>query len=633
MSEYVQAAVFIHDDAGIIFRDELLRNTHGTDITCIDYEDFRQDPGQYLDGVSHMVLSADLGVLKELMGLASSRTISVGLMPLEKQFVLHRCYDIPRDVTEAIALALQDGAAPVDLIYCNDHIVLFKGLIGRIPLLEGRTDRSLLRVFLDGLKDMVSLRLLLFNIKTTGTSQTALSTAASGIEILESPDISFLSRMIAHEHSIQDGMISAVAVAPRSILDYLKLMWVRVFTDPARKKIPDSVGYIRTTGMEIDTEAPMNVNIDGVDLTTTPARLHIEPRALLLNHRMQVKTGSQGHTAELPEKFIVNSLPSGKEIPRSEKAKIPFFTSASEERFKDLFMALRADGKLDTTYIVLMGLSTILATVGLYLNSASVVIGAMLLAPLMAPIISLSMSLLRYDRKLFRQSFWKVSVGIALALGTAFLLTVVSPYQPLTAEMKGRLNPTVLDLVVAIVAGIAGAYTKSFKEILQSLAGVAIAVALVPPLAVAGIGLGRFDLAFFSQSFLLFSTNFIGIILAATFTFRVLGFSPVVRDKRSVVIVSLFFILICVPLTMAFHRIIEDARFEQSWEHERFLVNGKYLIVEDAELQSFGENDVLLVEILAREQLNRADLNEFKRKVKRNFADDLVIRAKIVYIP
>ena len=63
--------------------------------------------------------------------------------------------------------------------------------------------------------------------------------------------------------------------------------------------------------------------------------------------------------------------------------------------------------------------------------------------------------------------------------------------------MQGRLNPTVLDLLVAIAAGVAGAYTKSFKEILQSLAGVAIAVALVPPLAVAGIGLGRLDPSFF----------------------------------------------------------------------------------------------------------------------------------------
>ena len=78
---------------------------------------------------------------------------------------------------------------------------------------------------------------------------------------------------------------------------------------------------------------------------------------------------------------------------------MPFFTYASEERFKDLFTALRDDARLDSTYLILMVLSTVLATVGLYLNSSSVIIGAMLLAPLMAPIIALAMSLLRYGQE------------------------------------------------------------------------------------------------------------------------------------------------------------------------------------------------------------------------------------------
>ncbi len=150
--------------------------------------------------------------------------------------------------------------------------------------------------------------------------------------------------------------------------------------------------------------------------------------------------------------------------------------------------------------MVLMVLSTILATVGLYMNSSSVIIGAMLLAPLMAPIISLAMGILRMDKGLFGRSLIKIFMGITLALATAAFATMPLNYQPLTNEMLARLNPTVLDLAVAIIAGVAGAYTKSYKEILQSLAGVAIAVALVPPLATAGIGLGRFAMVFFSQA-------------------------------------------------------------------------------------------------------------------------------------
>ena len=280
-----------------------------------------------------------------------------------------------------------------------------------------------------------------------------------------------------------------------------------------------------------------------------------------------------------------------------------------------------------------MVLSTILATVGLFLNSASVVIGAMILAPLMAPIISLAMSLLRFERKLFRRSLGKIFFGVLLALGTATILTIISPYQPMTAEMQGRLQPSVLDLLVAIAAGAAGAYTKSHKEIAQSLAGVAIAVALVPPLAVAGIGLGRLNPPFFGFAFLLFLTNLIGIVLAATFTFRVLGYSPIVRDKRGVMTIALFFLVICVPLSMAFYKITEQSAIEKSWEKERFVVNGKYLIVEDAKLQEMKGNDILIVKVQARELLSRYDLSEFRRKVEQNFDRNLIIRVNVTYIP
>lgn len=127
--------------------------------------------------------------------------------------------------------------------------------------------------------------------------------------------------------------------------------------------------------------------------------------------------------------------------------------------------------------------------------------------------------------------------------------------------MEGRLSPTLLDLAVAIISGIAGAYSKSHKEIMQSLAGVAVAVALVPPLSVAGIGIGRGDIEFFLQAFLLFSTNLIGITLAAAITFRVLGYSPLVYAKRGMSIVILLSVIISVPLYISYYQIVEKMVF------------------------------------------------------------------------
>jgi uncharacterized membrane protein len=199
--------------------------------------------------------------------------------------------------------------------------------------------------------------------------------------------------------------------------------------------------------------------------------------------------------------------------------------------------------------------------------------------------------------------------------------------------MMARLNPTLLDLAVAIISGIAAACSKSFKEIIQSLAGVAIAVALVPPLTVAGIGIGRLDFHFFYQAFLLFSTNLIGIVIAATFTFRALGYSAVVRSKGGLAVVFIFLALISIPLYLSYSRIVDDREFEKSWQQERFLVNEKYLLIQKATLFRRGDKRIILMDILAREPLNREDLNAFKTKIQANFNQKLIIRVNTFYIP
>jgi uncharacterized membrane protein len=199
--------------------------------------------------------------------------------------------------------------------------------------------------------------------------------------------------------------------------------------------------------------------------------------------------------------------------------------------------------------------------------------------------------------------------------------------------MQARLHPTLLDLGVAIISGIAAAYSKSFKEILQSLAGVAIAVALVPPLSVAGIGIGRWDFHFFSQAFLLFQTNLVGIVLAATLTFRLLGFSPMVRSKLNLSIVLFILTLTTIPLYLSYDQIVQKRMLEETWQKERFLVNGKYIIVKGADITWRGEKEVVVMDIMTRNLLNRNDLNVLKKKIQTNFTKKIVIRAKTIYIP
>jgi len=440
------------------------------------------------------------------------------------------------------------------------------------------------------------------------------------------------SRLISHDGSFMDGKISLLVSAPLSIIQYLKFLAQSLKSTVSRKTTPSTIGYIKSSQIDIESERELDVFIDGELAAKTPLHCETIPEAVRINIGTRLREKyRRSQTAK--ERINIDNLPRGQELLRVKTKAIPFFAYATEARFRDLFIALREDASINSAYIVLMVLSTMLATVGLYLDSAAVIIGAMLLAPLMAPIISLAMGLLRQDRGLSKRSARKIIIGIMIALLAAALITLLFPHKPITGEMAGRLSLTLLDLAVAIIAGIAGAYTKSFKEILQSLAGVAIAVALVPPLAVAGIGIGRGEFYFFGQAFLLFTTNLIGIILAATFTFRALGYSAAVRGKRSIGLVAFFLVLITIPLYFSYNQIVEKIVFEMSWQQERFLVNGKYLIIQEADLSHYRNKEVIVMDIMAREHLTREDLAQFKKKIQTNFTKKLIIRARTIYIP
>jgi uncharacterized hydrophobic protein (TIGR00271 family) len=428
-------------------------------------------------------------------------------------------------------------------------------------------------------------------------------------------------------------MASLVISAPISIIAYARLLRQAIRSSKRFKKIPSSIGYIKSPRIDIDPDTRLEVIIDDEHTTHTPLHCETIAKAVRINVGKSLQREGRGAT-DIRERIDIENLPTEKELLKAKnKKRIPFFSYASEERFQDLFPALREDARLSSIYVVLMVLSTMLATVGLYLNSASVIIGAMLLAPLMTPIVSLSMGILRGNIDLFKNSIGKIVIGVFIALLSSALITFLFPYSPITDEMLARLNPTLLDLAVAIISGIAAAYSKSFREIIQSLAGVAIAVALVPPLAVAGIGIGRLDFHFFYQAYLLFSTNLVGIIIAAIFTFRVLGYSAAVRSRRSLGVVFIFLVLISIPLYLSYSRIVEDRNFEQSLRKERFLVNEKYLIIIKASIIWRGDKRIILMDVLAREPLTREDLNAFKKKIQTNFHKKLIIRLKTFYIP
>lgn len=631
MTEYVTSALFVHTEDTTHLIKPLQNNSSGTRITSVAFDALMQTPQEQLEGVAHVVVAGPLDVIKEILRLAMKHQFSIGIIPTKKQKHLIKFYDLPKNPSAAVELALRQDGQSMDLILCNGKIMLFKAAIGRIPFLDTPAKASWIQILLNGLRKFVSFRLYTFKFGTAGKKE--IDTAASGCMILQHFRGSFASRLISHDHSLTDGMASLVISAPISIIEYVKLLRQALRSSKKYKKLPSSIGYIKSPQIDIESETRLEVFIDDQHATHTPLHCEAIAKAVHVNVGNNLRVESSSTNAS-KEKIDINNLPRKKELFKAKKQKrIPFFSYASDERFHDLFPALREDARLNSIYLVLMVLSTMLAAIGLYLNSASVIIGAMLLAPLMTPIVSLSMGILRGNIELFKDSIGKIVLGILIALLSSALITFLFPHKPITDEMLARMNPTLLDLGVAIISGIAAAYSKSFKEIIQSLAGVAIAVALVPPLTVAGIGIGRWDFYIFYQAFLLFSTNLVGIIIAATYTFRILGYSAAVRSRGSIGVVFIFLVLISIPLYLTYFRIVEDRVFEQSWQKERFLVNEKYLIIRKASIFWRGDKRIILMEILAREPLTREDLTAFKKKIQANFNKKLIIRIKTFYIP
>lgn len=179
-------------------------------------------------------------------------------------------------------------------------------------------------------------------------------------------------------------------------------------------------------------------------------------------------------------------------------------------------------------YFVMIGLSALIAAFGLLLDSAAVIIGAMLVAPLMSAIVAVGLGVVEGELGLIRRGLKSAVRGAGLAIGVAVLagLIYTGSRADLPTEIMSRTRPQLLDLGVAVASGAAAAYALARRSVSAALPGVAIAAALVPPLAVVGIGVAnrRPDVAL--GALLLFVTNFVAIVAAGGLTFLLLGFGP-----------------------------------------------------------------------------------------------------------
>ena len=234
----------------------------------------------------------------------------------------------------------------------------------------------------------------------------------------------------------------------------------------------------------------------------------------------------------------------------------------------------------------ILAFSIIIASVGLNVNSTAVIIGAMLISPLMGPIIGTGFAIGTNDVDLLKAALKNLLVMVAISLVASTLFFLLSPLNLTNpTELEARTRPTVFDVLIAFFGGLAGILENSRKERGTVLSGVAIATALMPPLCTAGYGLSCLNMQFFFGAMYLFIINSVFIVLATYLMVKYLrfrtvsGIDPALAVRRRN-LMTVLILIVLIPSVFSFVSLVRDNRFEQNVQDfvaENRLVSHSYI--------------------------------------------------------
>lgn len=265
-------------------------------------------------------------------------------------------------------------------------------------------------------------------------------------------------------------------------------------------------------------------------------------------------------------------------------------------------------------------LSALIASLGLLQNSVAVVIGAMLIAPLLTPLQALSFAITEGKPGLFGKSLRLLLFSTVVAILVSMGVVYIAPLNNETSEILARVSPNILDLFIAAFSAVLALLSLVYKRLLSSVAGVAMAAALMPPLSVIGIqiGFGNLDKALGAS--LLYATNIVAIILVGVLMFFLYGFNPHRQKTYGVVSQTLFLVVVAIGLSFP---LMASIRAEQNrvalYEEVQMVVEGavsaQFLDGEVSELKVDKNNDVIEIDLDLRlsETVNlfQEDLDNF----------------------
>ncbi|MEA3309222.1 MAG: DUF389 domain-containing protein [Chloroflexota bacterium] len=250
-----------------------------------------------------------------------------------------------------------------------------------------------------------------------------------------------------------------------------------------------------------------------------------------------------------------------------------FMPQVDEEAKAAAYKSIQRGIRHNTDYSLTLALGAILSTLGLLLDSPEVIVGAMMVSPLIAAILGMSLNITLGEPRNFWRALWMTLRGMLIATITGLVVSSLVPGAHITHEVMAFSHPSLLDLALALTAGATAAYANSRSNVSAAFAGVAVAAALTPPLANVGLllSLGSWELAW--GALLLFITNLIAIVAAGVAAFIWLGFRPQPGDmerktllQRGIGGALLMLILVTIPLTILTRESTLNARLQEDVE-------------------------------------------------------------------
>jgi uncharacterized hydrophobic protein (TIGR00271 family) len=234
----------------------------------------------------------------------------------------------------------------------------------------------------------------------------------------------------------------------------------------------------------------------------------------------------------------------------------------------------------------ILACAILIASVGLNVNSTAVIIGAMLISPLMGPIVGAGFALATYNFDLLKKSIKNLFIATIVSLTVSVLYFYLSPFKEVQSELLARTAPNIYDVLIAFFGGIVGAVSITRVEKGNPIPGVAIATALMPPLCTAGFGIATGNFSYFLGAFYLYTINCFFICIATFLIIKFLKYRPVqwadkTLEKRIRYGISILIIVMIVPSCYLAYNLLNEKRYTQNVENyinTEFINNGYTII-------------------------------------------------------